>query len=80
MANITVKNIPDPLYERLKESASRSRRSINSELIFRLERSLGAAAVDVDALLARTRAVRERGDLPYLSEAALRAARDEGRS
>ncbi|MGK7312679.1 MAG: FitA-like ribbon-helix-helix domain-containing protein [Candidatus Longimicrobiales bacterium M2_2A_002] len=80
MANITLKNVPDELYERLKAVAARRRRSLNSEIIVRLERSLGAGPVDSDALLARTRAVRERLRVPYLTDAQLRAARDEGRS
>lgn len=79
MANITLKNVPDPLYERLKEVAAQRRRSLNSEIIVRLERSLGAAPVDAEALLARTRAVRERLQVPYLTDDALREARDEGR-
>jgi antitoxin FitA len=79
MANITLKNIPDPLYQRLRAAAARNRRSINGEAIARLERSLGTAPVDPDALLARARAVRERAPLPYLTDDALRAARDEGR-
>lgn len=79
MANITLKNVPDPLYERLKEVAAERRRSLNSEIIVRLERSLGAAPVDADALLARARAIRERLEVPYLTDDALREARDEGR-
>ena len=79
MASITIKNVPEPLYARLKQVAAGNRRSINSEVIVQLERALGAAAVDADALLARGRAVRERGDIPYLTDAALRSAREEGR-
>jgi antitoxin FitA len=79
MPSITLKNIPDPLYERLKAAAARNRRSLNGEVIARLERSLGAAPVDTNALLARARAVRERAPLPYLTDDALRSARDEGR-
>jgi len=40
MAAITVKNIPDNLYESLKVSATTHRRSINSELIVCLEKVL----------------------------------------
>jgi antitoxin FitA len=79
MVNFTVKGIPAHLYERLRAAAARNRRSINGEVIARLERSLGMAPVDADALLARARAVRERAPLPYLTDDALRAARDEGR-
>lgn len=79
MASITLKNIPDAIYERLKAAAARNRRSLNGEAIARLERSLGLAPVDADALLARARSVRERRPLPYLTDEALRSARDEGR-
>lgn len=41
MANITVKGIPDDLYERLKEQAEEHRRSINQEIIRCLERYVG---------------------------------------
>jgi len=37
MATVTLKNIPDELYERLKATAQAHRRSINSELIHCLE-------------------------------------------
>jgi antitoxin FitA len=79
MVNFTIKGIPTPLYERLKAAAARNRRSINGEMIARLEGSLGTAPVDADALLARARAVRETAPLPYLTDDALRSARDAGR-
>ena len=37
MPNITVKNIPDDLYEELKRSAKINRRSINQEIIMCIE-------------------------------------------
>lgn len=80
MANLTIKNVPQPLYERLKQRAERNHRSLNSEVIRCLEQSTGAASVDTDALLARVRAVRERAALPYRTEEELRAAREEGRA
>lgn len=40
MPTITVRNIPDAVYKRLKASASLNHRSINGELIARLETSL----------------------------------------
>jgi antitoxin FitA len=36
-ANLTLKGVPDEVYERLKESASANHRSLNSEIISRLE-------------------------------------------
>lgn len=80
MTNLTIKNLPNGLYERLKATAKGNRRSLNSEVIYRLERSLGAAQADPETLLGRVRAVRERAELPYLTDEALRAARDEGRA
>jgi plasmid stability protein len=40
MTTITIKGIPHELYERIKQSAAEHRRSINSEVIVCLERSL----------------------------------------
>ncbi|MDJ0703039.1 MAG: Arc family DNA-binding protein [Leptolyngbyaceae cyanobacterium MO_188.B28] len=40
MASITVKNIPDDLYEKLREAATLNHRSVNSEIIVCLERVL----------------------------------------
>ena len=40
MVAITVKNIPAPLYERVKERAKANHRSINNELITILEQSV----------------------------------------
>lgn len=39
MKTITVKNIPDNLYDRLRQSAEENHRSINSEIILCIERS-----------------------------------------
>lgn len=38
MANITVRNIPDDLFEKIKALSSAERRSINNELLFIIER------------------------------------------
>ena len=40
MRTITIKAIPDELYERLAQSAATNRRSIDSEILVRLEHSL----------------------------------------
>ncbi|HZZ93246.1 MAG TPA: Arc family DNA-binding protein [Usitatibacter sp.] len=47
MATLTLKNIPDELHARLKESAKRNRRSLNSEILMRLESGFTAPIVDV---------------------------------
>jgi plasmid stability protein len=58
MATITVKNIPDDLYEQLKTSAEMNRRSINSEVIVCIERAVATQPVDVADLIARARSLR----------------------
>ena len=39
MSSITVRDIPPALHKRLKESAERNRRSLNAEIIWRLDSS-----------------------------------------
>ena len=48
MANITVKNIPDELYERLKNVAHLRHRNINNEIIRSIEKVLGVSESDLD--------------------------------
>ena len=79
MATMTLKNVPDDLYDQLKQSAERHRRSINSEAIVCLERALQSTIVDAEQLMARAANLRARvGDL-FVTDADLRTARDEGR-
>ena len=56
MLNLTLKNIPKDLHSRLKESAERNRRSLNSEILTRLETQFAAPVVDREA---HARALRE---------------------
>lgn len=79
MASITIKGIPDELLEDLRQSAESNRRSINSEVLLRLERSLGRVPLDPEEFLARVRARRERLQLPHLTEESLNQAKAEGR-
>ena len=46
MLALTLKNIPARLHAELKESAQRNRRSLNSEILTRLERGVAAPKVD----------------------------------
>ncbi|MCC6868055.1 MAG: Arc family DNA-binding protein [Burkholderiales bacterium] len=50
MSTLTLKNIPPHLHARLRESAERNRRSLNSEILARLERELAVPTVDRDKL------------------------------
>jgi len=49
MLNLTLKNIPKDLHARLKESAEKNRRSLNSEILTRLEREFTVPVVDREA-------------------------------
>ena len=59
MPAITVKNIPDELYEKLKEAASTHHRSVNSELIHCLEQTLLPKRIDTSELLRKARSLRD---------------------
>lgn len=56
--SLTLKNIPDALYERLKAAAELHRRSLNSEAIVCLESVLLPNRVAPSDRLARARALR----------------------
>jgi plasmid stability protein len=79
MTTITLKSIPDDLYERLKESAKANGRSLNREVLTRLEASLRSRPVDPDAFLQRLDRLRWRKQLTPLTERMLKAAKSEGR-
>ena len=55
---LTLKNIPDSVYERLKLSAELHRRSMNSEAIVCLEAALVPIRIAPAERLARARALR----------------------
>mgnify|MGYP006286246073 CR=1 FL=1 len=80
MADITVRGIPDEVYERLKQEAERRHRSLNQEIVHRIEASVRAPAVDPEEHLERIRATRrELGDGVRIDDALLERARSEGR-
>lgn len=58
-ATVTLKNIPDPVYLRLKEAANAHHRSLNSEVIACLERILLPSRVNPEECLARARQLRQ---------------------
>jgi antitoxin FitA len=79
MATLTIKNVPEKLHKRLKESAAQNRRSLNSEAITCLETVLVGKRVNPREFLARVDSLRKRMPRMYLSEEFLRAAKNEGR-
>lgn len=55
---LTLKNIPDEVYDRLKASAEMHRRSMNSEAIVCLEAALVPLRIEPSVRLARARKLR----------------------
>ncbi len=80
MPAITLKNIPDDLYERIRFSAQANYRSIAGEILYRLSTSLGSCPSGRHELLERLAAARSRRKLPALTQELLDQARTQGRS
>ncbi len=79
MASITVRNIPDLVYERLRERAATHRRSLNNEIVACLEQSLTRRPVDPATFAARLRPLHEKTAALPLTDDLLRQAKEEGR-
>jgi len=80
MATITVKDIPDDLYEALKKRAAAHHRSINREVIHYIEQSVRDRKMTVDEIMAEARTIHAAvGPLP-ISEEILSEAKNSGRS
>ena len=80
MPALTVKNIPETLYNRLKEAASAHHRSINSELIHCLEQMLLPTRVNPSEHLKRARELRRGIDINLVDIDDIQSAINEGRS
>jgi plasmid stability protein len=59
MVTVTIKNIPEQVYERIKAQAKSNHRSINGEILSILEQAISLPPIDVQATLDRARKVRE---------------------
>jgi plasmid stability protein len=79
MPSLTIKGIPEDLLDRLRQSAAAHRRSLNSEVLVRLERSVSTSRIDPEAFLARIDAHRESVKMKPISDEFLEQAKREGR-
>ncbi|MGI9042777.1 MAG: FitA-like ribbon-helix-helix domain-containing protein [Gemmatimonadaceae bacterium] len=78
MANLTVKGVPEPLVAELKKLAAAHRRSLNGEVIYRLERSVSRDDADTRRFVRETDRLRaEIGIQTTVDE--IISARDAGR-
>jgi plasmid stability protein len=60
MPSITVKNIPNDIYDKVREQAEAHHRSINSEIIACLERVVSSQKVSSDEILYQARRLRNK--------------------
>ena len=75
MAQLTLEQVPDSLYQRLKELAAANRRSISEEAIAWLEHLLEPQSVDPRSQLEEIRALRRQAPKVFLTDEILRRAR-----
>lgn len=76
--NITIRDIPDDVYEKLKKQAELHHRSINSEVIYNLKRSVQSHRPDPDQIIERAKRIKQqaRGSLTMQK---IQQAIDQGR-
>lgn len=77
--NLTLKNIPDEVYARLKAAAEAHRRSLNSEAILCLEMVLLPGRLTVSERLERARQARTRLPEKRFRASDIEAFKREGR-
>jgi plasmid stability protein len=78
MANVTIKDLPTRLHQRLKANAKLNRRSLNSEVITLLEGAVEPRKMSVDEILAAARSVRAQVKRE-LSDQEINRAKRQGR-
>lgn len=79
MVNVTLKNIPDELYARVKDSARRNHRSLNGEIIARLETALKPRDISPEERIERFRRLRPNFPPDAIGLEELLDAIDQGR-
>ena len=78
MLTLTLKNIPQDLHAMLKKSAEKNRRSLNSEILLRLESDFAAPTVDPGAYAKELKAFTAR--LPRVEHAKVTRYKRQGRA
>jgi plasmid stability protein len=79
MPALTIKNIPDSLYEQLKTAAELHRRSINSEVIVCLEKTLTPTKITPADRLNRIEQLRSSIKINSITPKDIEQAIDSGR-
>lgn len=76
--NFTVKNIPQGVFDKVKQRADRNRRSINGEIISILDAATSSKHIPADLVLTRARALRKQTQ-GLLTDEFIDRAKREGR-
>ncbi len=80
MTSLTIKNIPDELYEHLKQAAKAHHRSINSELIYCLEKTLLPSKLSATDFKDTAKLLRARVMADSIDAEEINAVKNNGRS
>ena len=79
MHTLTLKNIPSDLYQQLKQVAKTHRRSLNSEILYCVERALNPNKIDLSEHITIARALRAKTATHAITNDEINAAKNEGR-
>ncbi len=79
MPTLTIKNVPEDLYVRLKQYAEINRRSLNSEVILCIERAICSHRIQPEEYLSRARRLREKTAQYPITDDDFTAAKVAGR-
>ncbi len=79
MANLALRGLSQDMYDSLKRAAARNHRSLNGEVLARLDASIRPVAVGAESVLARVAKRKSSLRLPALEDDLLRALKDAGR-
>lgn len=80
MATLTIKNMPDELYQDLKQQAMMNHRSLNSEAIVSLALVVNKNRVSAENVLLKARALRvKENPTIVLTDEVIKNAKEEGR-
>ena len=79
MASVTIKNLPDSIYRKLKARAKNNHRSINGEIVNVLAHELNEAEINVPEFLAEAEKIRNRVKIAFTDEGLI-AIKNEGRA
>ena len=79
MPSLTIKNIPNPVYKRLKAQAVQHRRSLTREVIACLEQASQSMPFEPEQILVKARSLRQHTQGVRLTDRTLRRLKTAGR-